>query len=150
VSIETNPKLGAVDDDGSPGSHLRNWRPGDDDSEELLLQKLRDALRDGKSERQIAKLLDVPRSMLWRAKKFNAIPKGLLERLLAARVDAKAMIYIGRCCENGSDEFPPVEVECCPNCGHLLRARDGGIRRAFGILKKWVEDGEPSAAEGEP
>jgi len=41
--------------DGSPGSHPHsdrpNWQPGDDDEEELMLQKIADALRDGKSER---------------------------------------------------------------------------------------------------
>src|SRR6516165_1304302 len=54
---------------GSPSSHLRNWRPGDDNADELLQQKIADALRDGKSERQIAKLLNIPRTKLWRGKR---------------------------------------------------------------------------------
>ena len=97
---DPEPEGGA---NGSPGSHGRNWRPGDDDSEESLLQKLRDALRDGKSEREIAKLLNVPRSLIWRGKKLNAIPDGLLERLLDARVGSRALIYVGRLCESGGE-----------------------------------------------
>src|SRR5262249_55419286 len=83
-------------DNGSPGSHPHsdrpNWRPGDDDADELQLEKIRDALRDGKSERQIAKLLGVSRMMLWRGRAKARIPKGLYERLSAARVGSKAMI----------------------------------------------------------
>src|SRR5262245_31872675 len=104
---------------GYPGSHLSNWRPGDDDSEELLLQKIADALRNGESERKIAKLLNVPRMRIYRAKQLAAIPEELFEELMAARVGTKAMMYIGRF----AGERPPLETECCPNCGHLLRVR---------------------------
>ena len=137
----------ANDGDGSPGSHLRNWRPGDDNAEELMLQKIADALRDGKSERQIAKLLDVPRSWIWRAKKLSAIPEGLVERLLDARVGHKTLLYIARYCAGDTDEdgeFPPIEAEYCPHCGQCVRVRSvKGIRRAFDILNKWIEDGRP-------
>jgi|SRR6516164_1954692 hypothetical protein len=129
-------------DDGSPGSRLRNWRPGDDDADELLWQKIADALRDGKSERQIAKLLGVPRSMIWRAKKYSAIPGGLFQRLLDAHVGSKALLYIARYCDDG--ELPPIEPEHCPHCGHRLRVRSAkGIRRGLDILSKWIEDGRP-------
>jgi len=127
---------------GSPGSQLRNWRPGDDDAEELLHQKIADALRDGKSERQIAKLLGLPRALIWRGKKLAAIPAGLLERLFQARVGARAMLYIGRCYESG--EAAPIETERCPNCGHVLRVRAKAIRKAVDIMTQWVEDGRPS------
>jgi DNA invertase Pin-like site-specific DNA recombinase len=70
---------------GSPGSHLRNWRPGDDDADELLRQKIADALRDGASERQLAKVLGISRMQLWRAQKFNAIPEDLFDQLMKAR-----------------------------------------------------------------
>jgi hypothetical protein len=131
------------DETGFPGSRGRNWRPGDDDSEDLLLQKLLDALRDGKSEREVAKLLNVPRTLFWHAKKLNAIPQGLFERLLAARVGAKALTYIGRLCEHGVEELPPVEVERCPACGHLLRVRSAGLKRALDVYNKWITDGQP-------
>jgi hypothetical protein len=129
---------------GSPGSHLRNWQPGDDDAEELMLQKIADALRNGESERHLAKSLQVPRSMLWRGKKLAAIPEELYARLTSAspRIGIKAMIYIGRFCETG--ELPNVETEYCPHCGHQLRVRSvKGIRQAIDILNKWIEDGSP-------
>jgi hypothetical protein len=138
-----------IADDGSPGSHPHsarpNWRPGDDDAEELLLQKIVDASRDGKGERQIAKLLGVSRMMFWRGKKLGAIPEGLYERLAEAGIGIKAKIWIGRFCETG--ELLDAEVECCPNCGHRLRARTKDIRRAIDILNKWIEDGRPGPNE---
>ena len=135
----------AMIDDGSPGSHLRNWQPGDDDAEELMLQKIADALRNGESERHIAKLLNVPRSVLWRGKKLAAIPPELADRLLEARVGTKALIWVGRYCE--TDTMPPLEMECCPNCGHRLRTRNvKGIHRALDVIKKWTEDQESQTA----
>jgi hypothetical protein len=139
------PDHDADTDTGSPGSHLRNWQPGGDDTEELMLQ-IADALRNGESERHLAKLLDVPRSMLWRGKKLAAIPEGLCKRLLEARprIGSKALTWIGRYCETG--DFPPIEMECCPNCGHILRSRsEKGIRRTLDIINKWIEDGRPEA-----
>jgi hypothetical protein len=141
-AIEVEPNL-----TGFPGSHLRNWRPGDDDADDLLRQKIADALRDGKGERHIAKLLDVPRMRFWYGRKLAAIPDGLYERLADARVGRKAMIYIGRFCETG--ELPQVERECCPNCGHELRVRVKGIRLAIGIMNKWIEDGKPEPVKSE-
>jgi hypothetical protein len=129
---------------GSPGSHRRNWQPGDDDREEPLLQKLADMLRDGKSEREIASLLDIPRALIWRAKLYAAIPQELCDRLLDARVGSKAMIYIGRLCANGTDNLPPVEIERCPHCGHQLRVRAKAIKRAIDIFNLWINDGKPT------
>src|SRR5262245_41374639 len=131
---------------GSPGSHLRNWRLGDDDAEELALQRLRDALHDNPdiSDRRLAKLLDVPRMMIWRMRLYHAIPDGLFERLLDARVGRKALIWMGRHCrKNDPSALPPVERECCPNCGHVLRVRSTAINRAIDILNKWSDDGQP-------
>jgi hypothetical protein len=134
--------------DGSPGSHPHsarpNWQPGDDDVEELQLQKLADALRDGKGERHIAKLLGVSRMMFWRGRAMAAIPKGLRERLIAARVGKKAMIYVGRPC-SGDEEVRP-EVERCPHCGGLLRVRNKDILHALDILQQWIADGSPTEA----
>jgi hypothetical protein len=57
-----------------------NWQTGDDEAaaEELLLQKIADALREGMSERKAAKLLGVSRMMFWRAKAYMAMPPGCL------------------------------------------------------------------------
>jgi len=95
-------------DNGSPGSHLRNWRH-DDDAEELLEQKIRDALRDGVSDRHLAKLIGCPRKRIWQARIYAAIPDGLFDCLIEARpfVGTRALIYIGRYCETG--KLPPVE-----------------------------------------
>jgi hypothetical protein len=74
---------------GAPGSHLRNWRPGDEDADELHEQKIRDAVRDGASDRQLAKLLNLPRKTIWRMRLYAEIPDGLFDRLV---VDAEPMI----------------------------------------------------------
>lgn len=121
-----------VDGNGSPGSHPHsdrpNWRPGDDDRDELLAQKIADALRDGKSERQIAKLLGISRMRVWRMKAISRIPEPLFDRLCEAwtvgllpRLSTKLLAAIGRALEDG--ELLRGEVECCPNCGHKLRIR---------------------------
>lgn len=134
----------------SPGSHPHvdqsNWRPGDDDSDELMVEKLRDALRDGiRSERQLAKLLGVSRVKLWRCRMYASIPPGLWQRLTAARVGSKAAIYIAQFGLN--DEPPSPEIECCPHCGHALRVRNKQILRALDIMQQWIRDGSPEASE---
>jgi hypothetical protein len=123
-----------------PDSDRPNWEPGDEDDDELLTQKIADALRDGKSERQIAKLLGIPRSAFWKGRAMAVIPNGLFERLMAARVGVKALIYIGRL---GSDpnNIPAVEIERCPHCGHVLRARNKSILWALDIFQRWLVDG---------
>jgi hypothetical protein len=136
---------------GSPGSHPHsdrpNWQPGDDDADELIRQKIEDALRDGKGERHIAKLLGVSRMAFWRGRLLNAIPSGLLERLLAARVGLKAMLYISRLgCD--PDNIPADEVERCPHCGHVLRVRNKSILRALDVMQQWVRDGSPGPVGG--
>jgi hypothetical protein len=135
-------------DDGSPGSHPRanqsNWRPGDDDADELLVQKLQDALRGGGSERQISKLLGVSRVKLWRCRMYASIPGGLVERLMAARVGSKALIYIARFGLDG--EPPSPEIESCPHCGHTVRVRNKDILRALDIMQQWIRDGSPDAS----
>jgi hypothetical protein len=142
--------MSTIIDNGSPGSHPHsnrpNWQPGDNDADELLQQKIADALRDGKGERHIAKLLGVSRMALWRGKILSEIPHGLLERLCAARVGIKAMIYIGRLCRdlNADRELPGPEVECCPKCGYQLRVRNKGILRAIDIFRRWFHDGSPT------
>jgi hypothetical protein len=134
--MSDNPDRPKPPDLGSPGSHLSNWRPGDDDADELLTQKITDALRDGASERQIAKLLGVSRMVLWRGQLRSTIPETLYDRLLAARVGTKALDYIARLCRDG--EPPRPEIEFCPNCGYKLRIRSRkDISRALDIMEQW-------------
>jgi hypothetical protein len=75
-----------------------------------------------------------------------AIPGGLLERLMAARVGIKAMLYIARLgCD--PENIPAAEVECCPHCGHVLRVRNKSILRALDVMQQWVRDGSPEASK---
>ncbi len=121
-------------DSGSPGNHPHsdrpNWRPGDDDVDELKLQKFTDALRNGMRERQIAKLLGLSRTRVWRMKLIAKIPEPLCDRLGEAwrsgairRLSAKSWAAIGRLIrkmdEEGDDAQLRGEVECCPNCAQL-------------------------------
>jgi len=62
-----------------------NWQPGDDDADELLVQKVPDALRDGASERKLAKLLGLSRVHLCRCHMAAQIPEPLFPRLCEAR-----------------------------------------------------------------
>jgi hypothetical protein len=119
---------------GHPHSDRPNWKPGDDDADELLDQKVRDrareiceAIRQGKSERHIAKLFGVPRTTIWRMKLMGQIPKTLFDRLLDGirsgdfKLSTKSMAAIGRCLKDGN--LTRGEVQCCPQCGYVLRAR---------------------------
>jgi hypothetical protein len=135
----------------SPGSHSHserpNWRPGDDDIDDLLIQKIADALRDGKSERQLAKLLGLSRMRLWRAKVAARIPEPLLERLSKARraglikaLSMKSLAAIGRALQDG--ELLRGEVARCPNCGHTLRVRPDTPQAVITIVADWLEEQE--------
>jgi hypothetical protein len=135
---------------GSPGSHPHsdrpNWQPGDDDADELLTQKIADALRDGKSERQIAKLLGLSRTLVWRMKLISQIPEPLFLRLQEARrsgaisLSTKTLAAIGRALGDG--ELLRGEVECCPHCGHKLRVRLDISQAAAKVVADWYEEQE--------
>jgi hypothetical protein len=134
---------------GSPGSHSHadrpNWRPGDDDANELQIQKIGDALRDGASERHLAKLLDLSRMQLWRGKMAARIPEPLLDRLFEARraglikaLSMKSLAAIGRALEDG--ELLRGEVERCPNCGHTLRVRPDVSQAVINVVADWIQE----------
>jgi hypothetical protein len=127
---------------GSPGSHPHsdrpNWQPGDDDADELLTQKIADALRDGKSERHLANLLGLSRMRLWRCRMMAQIPEPLSERLSAAGYRSRTLAAIGRALQDG--ELLRGEVECCPNCGHKLRVRPDIPQAAIKIVVDWLEE----------
>ncbi len=139
---------GTMTEDGSPGSHPHadrpNWQPGDDDAEELQHQKLVDALRSGlATDRELAKLAGVSRKQIWHSKLWAAIPDGLFERLVAARVGKRAAAVIGRIYAGRS--IAKREEECCPNGGHVLRVRNKSVLRALDIMDAWIADGRPPA-----
>jgi hypothetical protein len=135
------------DDRGSPGSRPHsdrpNWRPGDDDADELLTQKIQDALRAGASERQLAKLLDIPRAMLWRGKLTSQIPPNLYDWLFKARVSQKQILTIAKIFRGDDPDTISREIECCPKCGHILRSRSALSQKALAILEQWEADGSP-------
>jgi hypothetical protein len=132
---------------GSPGSHAHsdqpNWRSGDDDADELLSQKILDALRNGASERQLAQLLAIPRTVLWRGKLYSQIPPNLYDRLLKARVAQKQILTIAKIFRGDDLETISHEIEYCPNCGHVLRNRTRLSPTVLAILKQWEADGSP-------
>jgi hypothetical protein len=132
---------------GGLGSHPHfdqtNWRPGDDDADELLTQKIRDALRTGASERHLAKLLGIPRTVLWRGKLFSQIPPNLFDRLLKARVSGKQILSIAKLCRGDATDTISRGIERCPNCGHVLRRRALLSQKALAILDQWQADGSP-------
>jgi hypothetical protein len=137
-----------------PGSRTHsdqpNWRPGDDDADELLTQKIQDALREGASERQLAKLLDIPRAMLWRGKLTSQIPPNLHDRLRAARVSQKQILTIAKVFRGDDADTIPREIECCPKCGHIIRTRSALSQKALAILDQWEADGSPHDRHAAP
>src|SRR5258708_36833177 len=96
-----------------PQSNRPNWQPGDDDADELLTQKIADALRDGKSERQIAKLLGISRMMLWRGKVMSAIPDVLADRLMVPRTGGKALLHVAWTLSK-PDNYANAATHCSP------------------------------------
>jgi hypothetical protein len=122
---------------GSPGSHPHadqpNWRPAT--TIEEYLQNCREGL-EVYSERQVSKILGMPRAKLWRAKMLAAIPGELFERLLAQPNPPKVreMANIGRLLSEGSFA---LEVETCPHCGGVTRERAGISLASLTILKDW-------------
>jgi hypothetical protein len=145
-----------IENPGPPGSHphldRRNWHPGDDDGDDLLIQKIADALRDGKSERQIAKLLGLSRTQIWRAKMMARIPTPLWERLFEARsagrisLDRRTLVAIGRALQNGVPLR--AEIECCPNCGHQLRVRGVISQSVMKVVADWLTEREQQQTAG--
>jgi hypothetical protein len=149
-------------DSGSPGNHPHvdrpNWRPGDDDVDELKLQKLNDAFRNGDiSERGLAKLLGWNRTKIRRLKAMTQIPEPLRDRLCEAwrsgtirRLSVKSWAAVGRLIremdERGDDAQLRGEVECCPNCGHTLRVRFDVEPAALKIVADWYEEQDVARA----
>jgi hypothetical protein len=125
---------------GTPVCHpdRRNWRPGDDDADELLTQKVADAIRDGASERQMAKLLGWSRAHMWRAKQVSQIPEELFDRLRAAGVGNREIVAVGRALKDG--EIFRRDVECCPNCGHAVRVRPAIKPSTRKIVADWLDE----------
>jgi hypothetical protein len=129
-------------DDCSPGStdnphaDQRKWRPAT--TLEEYARNCREGLEDY-SDRRAAEILGVSRVWVWRAKMLAAIPKDLFERLLAADTppSTKALAQIGQALSGRGKRH---DVECCWNCGVVLRVRDrvaGPYRR---IIAEWLAE----------
>jgi hypothetical protein len=130
---------------GSPGSHPHsdrpNWRPAETFDE--YLSNCRDGLEKF-SERRAAKLLGVPRAQLWRWKLMAEIPKDLLDLILATakrekiKLSTKMLAYVGQSLRTWN---VGRDVECCPNCGHVLRVRRHVHPKVVACINAWVDKG---------
>jgi len=124
---------------GSPGSHPHadrpNWRPAETFDE--YMANCREGLEEY-SERRAAKLMGVSRTALWRTRLMAEIPEELADRLLAAGLSTKAMAQVALAVKRGGNGV--AEVECCPNCGHMLRGRALVSDKAREIVNAWLAE----------
>jgi hypothetical protein len=128
------------DDLCSPGSHPHsdrpNWHPGE--TLEHFLQNVREGLEQP-SDRRLAKLMGVPRVMLWRMRMMAEIPEDLFERLLDGGIlSTKALAQMGYALRNGENSI--AETERCPHCGHVLRKRPQVSSKAVAIVNAWLAE----------
>lgn len=128
---------------GSPGGHPHtdrpNWRPAETVDE--YLENCEAGLEEF-SERRLAKLWGVPRVELQRWKLMAELPTELVDRLLKGGVcSTKALAQVALALRRGGNAV--AEVECCPNCGHVIRGRQLVEKRARNIVNQWIEDGAP-------
>src|SRR5262245_18149929 len=123
-----------------PGSHPHadrpNWRPAE--TLEDYLRNVREGLEQT-SDRRLAKLMDVPRTKLWRMRLLAELPEDLFERLLAAGVHSRQLASVAQAMRTGE-----VALEAdgkCPHCGGLLyRKRISG--KAVKLVNDWLDEGE--------
>jgi hypothetical protein len=129
---------------GSLGSHPHsdrpNWRPAETADE--YLANCREGLEEY-SERRVAKLLGMSRMRLWRAGLMGEIPDKLFELILATakrekiKVSTKMLAYVGQALRTWN---VGRDVECCPNCGHVLRVRRHIHPKVVECINAWIAD----------
>jgi hypothetical protein len=112
-----------------PGEHSHadrpNWRPAE--SIEEYLANCREGL-EKYSEKHACELLGVTRIQLWRIRIMASIPDSLFDFILmrartkGIRITTKMLAQVGHALSSGNNQ---AEVECCPHCGSVLRARSG-------------------------
>jgi hypothetical protein len=134
--------MSADDPDCPPGSTPfdgRNWRPAETIDE--YLRNCREGLETF-SESRAANLMGVPRAHLWRMMMVAEIPEALFDRLLdvSPSPSITELAAIGYALLNG---LPDAEIDCCPNCGHVLRKRSRIRRESAAVVAAWLaEEGQ--------
>jgi hypothetical protein len=122
---------------GHPSSHPHadqpNWRPAE--TAEDYLRNCREGLEEY-SQRRLAKLMGVPRMMLWQSRMMAEIPEELFERLLRNKPSTKAPAQIGAAL---TGRAPAKDIERCPCCGYVLRVR--WLRQDLvTIVNEWLSE----------
>jgi hypothetical protein len=120
-------------DDGSPGSHGRNWLPASTDADYLC--NCREGLEE-RSDRRMAKLMGWSRAHMWRVKLMAELPDDLFEALLAAGgCSSKSLAAVALALRRGEARG---NAECCPRCGHVLRIRGAVSDAHLAIVNRWL------------
>jgi hypothetical protein len=126
----------------SPGSHPHsdrpNWRPAE--TVEDYQRNIHEGL-ETYSERRMAKLLGMSRTLLWRARLMADLPDELFEHILSEarkrgiKLSEKALAQVALALRKGNNV---AEVECCPHCGGVLRARALVGNKLRAIVNEWL------------
>jgi hypothetical protein len=96
-----------------PHSDRPNWRPAE--TVEEYLHNIREGLENHSIER-MTKLLDINRTLGWRARQMTYIPEALFGRLAKAGIATRQLAQIGQVFRDGNGNVP-AEIERCPHCG---------------------------------
>jgi len=138
-------------DQCSPGSHPHsdrpNWRPAE--TAEEYQRNCAEGL-EAYSERRMAKLLGISRALAWRAQLAAQIPQDLLDRLKQKSdrpLRTKTLAAIALAIKRGKVD---IDVECCPNCGHVLRMRQTVSDQHMQIVNDWMESPDEQGGSAPP
>jgi hypothetical protein len=125
----------------SPGSHPHsdrpNWRPAETADE--YLQNCREGLEKF-SQRRLSELMGTSRIDLWRWKQMAKLPDELYDHIFneakkaGIRLSTKALAQVAVALERGSNL---AEIEACPYCGGVLRARRLVSKKLAVIVGAW-------------
>jgi hypothetical protein len=138
--------IGSAKDAVLPGEHPHsdrpNWRPAE--TVEEYFRNVEDGLEKPGVE-QLTKLLDLNRTMAWRARLIASIPDDLFDRLVKGGVRTRQLAQVGLAFSRG-DGNQPAEIERCPHCGGTVRVRWLVGTKARKIIQQWIDDGKENAA----
>ena len=134
VSDSTTPRRAPAPGALAPRGAIPNWRPAT--TFEDYLRNCREGLEEY-SDRRAAQLLRWSRMRLHRARLMAELPDALFEQLLAHGVlSSKALANIAIAHKTGNIID---EIEHCPHCGGVLRARLRVGKAAQAAIGAWLE-----------
>ena len=90
-----------------PHSDRPNWRPAE--TVEEYLHNIREGLENHSIER-MTKLLDINRTLGWRARQMTCIPEALFGRLAKAGIATRQLAQIGQAFRDGKGNVPGPQV----------------------------------------